>query len=199
MFAKLSSAGVVLCLAGVGLPATMNGPCERPFYFQEGATAVEFDLDCDGTRDSVRVEVARDPSGITRRWLVLRGSRAEVPLEASVEIVGVADLNGDQLDDFLLLGTDPGVAVTAVILSTTSGGTPARFASTEAARSMNLVFHENVYADCPGVIRSTRFAQMSGRLGISITATYGEEVTCDSDLPRWVYIVLGDQLVLAPD
>jgi len=199
MFAKLSSAGVMLCLASVDLHAPVEGPCERPLYFQEGATAVEFDLDCDGTRDRVRVEVAPDSSGVARRWLVLRSSRAEVPIEASIEIVGVADLNGDRLDDFLLLGIDPGVAITAVVLSTASGGTAARFASTEVARSMNLVFHEDVYANCPGIIRSSRFTQMEDRLALSIPTAYGDEVTCDSELYPMVYIVLGDRLVLAPD
>jgi hypothetical protein len=188
MFGKLSSAGVALCLVGIGLACADRGACERPLYFAEGATAVELDLDCDGTEDQLRVEVAPDSAGVTRRWLLLRGSRAEIPLEASIEIVGVADLNGDALDDVLLLGTDPGVAVPAVILSTVSGGTAARFSSAEIARSANLVFNEDVYADCPSVVRSVRFVQTSRGLGLSIPFAYDEEVTCETQLTEFTML-----------
>jgi len=200
MFGRLFSAtGMALCLTGIGLPDSADGPCDRPLYFAEGETAVEFDLDCDGTQDQVRVEVAPDLSGVTRRWLALRGSRVEIPLEASVEIIGVADLDGDARDDVLLLGTSPGVAAPAVILSTASGGTPARFSSPEIARSANLVFHEDVYSDCPSIIRSARFIQTSSGLGLLLPSGYEEEVTCETPLPLSVFMVSGGTLVLLPD
>ena len=198
-FAGLSVAGVVLCLVGMVPPKPAIGPCERPIHFAERSTAVEFDLDCDGTRDELRVEVGQDSLGVSRHWLLLRGSRAEIPLEGSVEIVGAGDLNGDALDDILLLGMSPGVATPLVVISTESGGVAARFSSPEMARSMNLVFNEAVYADCPSIIRSARFLEAPEGLRLLLRAGYEQEVTCEMPPQAWTLVAVDTTLILAPD